>query len=165
MSSALAKPLLHTAHLATFALLLTTGLLLYAPSLRAALVGGYSLVIRRVHCWGGVAFVIVPALIVAVFGVRRAFAPPLERSSRAAWQAIHLGITTVISVAFSISGFILWAKALVSDPVFDGSLAVHDWFTYAAAALVTLHLADVGFTAVRAHFSAAVAATPAQPNE
>lgn len=165
MSSALAKPLLHTAHLATFGLLLMTGLLLYVPSLRAAFVGGYSLVIRRVHCWGGVAFVILPTLIVAIFGVRRTFAPPPEWTSRAAWQAIHLGITTLISVAFSISGFVLWAKALVSDGVSDTSLAVHDWFTYGAAALVTLHLIDVGFTALWAHFAAAVAATPVQSNK
>ena len=93
MSTALARPLLHTAHLLTFALLFATGLLLFLPGLRGAVTGGHSLLIRNAHRWGGVAFVVLPLLIMLRFGVRSLAAAPAARTLRTLWQGGHVGLT------------------------------------------------------------------------
>ncbi len=157
MSPALARPLLHTAHLLTFLALLGTGLLLFLPGLRALITGGYSLLIRDTHRWGGVAFVVLPALVVLPCGVRGLFASPGPRTIRLVWQGIHVAVTVVVSAAFAMTGFVLWGKGLFPERVVDGSLAIHDWLTYAVLVLVSIHLLDVGVAAVAARLQAATA--------
>lgn len=148
MSPALARPLLHTAHLLTFAVLLATGLLLFSPELRAAVTGGYSLFLGDAHRWAGVAFVVLPALIIWRGGVRRIFAPPERRTVRSLWQGLHIAVTVLISAALTISGFVLWGRRLFPESLVDGSRTAHDWLTYAIAALLVLHLSDVGVGAL-----------------
>ncbi|MFQ5667363.1 MAG: cytochrome b/b6 domain-containing protein [Candidatus Binatia bacterium] len=158
MSPALARPLLHTLHLITFLLLLGTGLLLLLPDLRAAVTGGYSLIIRATHLWGGVAFVTLPMLIVFPCGARRVFAPARQRTARAVWQGCHVALTIVISVVLALTGFALWGRRALSEPVVDGSLLAHDWLTYAAAAVVAIHLIEVGVATLVARLKSATAA-------
>jgi cytochrome b subunit of formate dehydrogenase len=160
VSPAFARPLLHTVHLLTFALLLATGLLLFLPGLRAALVGGYSLLLRQAHRWGGVAFVLLPAAIFAQCSPRRIFAAPPPRTARSTWQAAHVAITICFSSVFVASGFVLWEKRLFPDPLVDGSEIAHVWLTYVAMAAVALHLLELGFNALIARFQAAAAAAP-----
>lgn len=164
MSPAAARPLLHTAHLLTFLLLLITGVLLFAPSLRAAIVGGYSLLIRQTHRWGGVAFVALPLLLVLRFGPRNVFVPPLERTLRTLWQAAHTGATLLLGLIFTATGFIMWGKQSLSDSLVDGSTWLHDSLTYIAAAMLVAHLLEIGGAAVVARISAPAAATaPPRP--
>ena len=156
MSPALARPLLHTAHLLTFAVLFATGLLLFSPELRAAVTGGYSLFLRDAHRWGGVAFVAFPALIIWRGGARRIFAPPERRTARSLWQGLHVAVTVLISAALTITGFVLWGRDRFPESFVDGSRAVHDWLTYAIAALLAIHLSDVGVAAVMTRLHAAM---------
>lgn len=164
MSPALARPLLHTAHLLTFAVLFASGLLLFVPGLRVAVTGGYSLLIRNTHRWGGVAFAALPLLIIARYGARTLFAPPPQRTLRTLWQGTHMGITLLMSAVFTVTGFVMWGHRAVSESVADASQSMHDWLTYAAAILVAAHLLEVGTAALVARFRAA-AATAARRSE
>ncbi|MBP1688307.1 MAG: hypothetical protein H6Q33_4450 [Deltaproteobacteria bacterium] len=160
MAVALARPLLHTVHLVTFTVLLLTGLLLFVPGLRAALTGGYSQLIRDAHRWGGVAFAVLPVVVVLACGPRAIFAAPAQRTLRTLWQGLHMGVTCLVSVVFTVTGFAIWDKRLLPPSVLEGSRALHDWLTYAAAALVALHLVEVGLAGLLARIRAAGAAAP-----
>jgi cytochrome b subunit of formate dehydrogenase len=155
MSPAFARPLLHTAHLLTFLGLLGTGLLLFLPGLRAVVTGGYSLLIRDTHRWGGVAFVVLPALIIMRCGIRYIFVSPGPRTARVVWQGIHAAVTVSISAVLAVTGFVLWGKRSLPEPLVDGSLTIHDWLTYAVMVLVGIHLLDVGVVAVVTRLQAA----------
>jgi cytochrome b subunit of formate dehydrogenase len=157
MSPALARPLLHTAHLVTFLALLGTGLLLFLPGLRAQVTGGYSLLISDTHRWGGVPFVVLPAFVILLCGARHIFASPSPRTARVVWQGIHVAVTVLISAVFAVTGFALWGKRLLPEPLVEGSLTIHDWFTYAVMVLVGIHLLDVGVAAVVTRLQAAAA--------
>jgi len=158
MSPTLARAVLHTAHLFTFALLLLSGLLLLIPGLRSVITGGYSLVIRETHRWGGVAFVALPALIVLGTGTRTVFAARTQHTAKAVWQRLHVAVTVLMSIVFTATGFALWTKALLPEPFLDTSLLLHDWLTYGAIALLGAHLFDVGLSALVARFQAAAVA-------
>lgn len=140
----LVRPLLHTVHLLTFGLLFATGLLLMAPALRAAITGGYSHLLRSIHWWGGVAFVVLPLSIAAWFGPR-SLAPPHREEPRARrlWQLLHLALTVGMSLAFAVTGFVIWARRSLPDVLVDPCVLLHEWLTWAAAALLGVHLAEV----------------------
>jgi cytochrome b subunit of formate dehydrogenase len=155
MSSPIARPLLHTAHLLTFVVLMATGILLFVPDLRAAVTGGYSQVVRESHRWGGVAFFVLPVLLTLRFGVRDVFAPPPERTLRSLWQGLHVAVTFVMGGLFTATGFVMWAKHSVSEDLLEHSRDLHDWMTWAVALLVLVHLVEVGIAALVTRFRAA----------
>ena len=157
MSPALARPLLHTAHLLTFALLFATGLLLLLPGLRGAVTGGHSLLIRNAHRWGGVAFVVLPLLVMVRFGARSLAATPATRTLRTLWQAGHVALTAVMSGVFTLTGAAIWAERFLPDASGELCRSTHDWFTYAAALMVAAHLLEVGAAALVARVRAAAA--------
>jgi cytochrome b subunit of formate dehydrogenase len=155
LSASLARPLLHTVHLVTFSVLLLTGLLLFVPGLRGAVTGGHSQLLRDAHRWGGVAFVVLPVVVVLVCSPRHVFVAPARRTIRTLWQGLHLGITCVIGGIFTVTGFAIWDKRLLSASVMEGSRALHDWLTYVAAVLLALHLVEVGLASLLARIRAA----------
>ncbi|MFN8624808.1 MAG: cytochrome b/b6 domain-containing protein [Candidatus Binatia bacterium] len=160
MRAALARPLLHTVHLVTFGVLLVTGLLLFVPGLRALLTGGHSQLIRDAHRWGGVAFALLPIVVVLACGPRAIFRAPAERTLRTRWQGLHMAITCLMSGVFAVTGFAIWDQRWPSPAVQDGSRNLHDWLTYAAAALVALHLVEIGLAGLLARIRAAGASEP-----
>lgn len=157
MPPAVIRPLLHTIHLLTFALLFVTGLLLALPGLRAAVTGGYSLLIGSVHRWGGVAFAALPAAVGLRLGVRGVFALPDGWTSRALWQGLHVAVTVLISLVFTVTGVVLWGKRALPESIVEASHSVHSWLTYAAGILLAVHLLDVGLVAIVGRIRAAVA--------
>ena len=157
MSPALARPLLHTAHLLTFALLFATGLLLLLPGLRAAVTGGHSLLIRNAHRWGGVAFVVLPLLIVGRCGARSLTTAPATRTLRTLWQGGHMALTGVMSGVFTLTGAAIWAQRLLPEAFGELCRSTHDWLTYAAGLVVAAHLLEVGTAALVARVRAAAA--------
>jgi Ni,Fe-hydrogenase I cytochrome b subunit len=154
---AVARPLLHTVHLLTFALLFATGVLLAVPGLRAAVTGGYSLLIGNVHRWGGVAFAALPAAVGLRFGVRTVFTAPDAWTSRALWQGLHVAVTVFISLLFTATGVVLWGKRTLPESIVEASHSVHGWLTYAAGVLLAVHLLEVGLAAIVGRMRAAVA--------
>lgn len=157
MSPALARPLLHTAHLLTFALLFATGLLLLLPGLRAAVTGGHSLLIRDAHRWGGVAFVVLPLLIMVRFGARSLAAAPAALTLRMLWQGGHVALTVVMSAVFTLTGAAIWAQRLLPEAFGELCRSMHDWFTYAAGLVVAAHLLEIGTATLMARVRAAAA--------
>ena len=157
MAPALARPLLHTAHLLTFALLFVTGLLLLLPGLRAAVTGGHSLLLGNAHRWGGVAFVVLPLLIMLRAGARSLAAAPAARTLRTLWQSGHVALTVVMSGVFVLTGVAIWAHRLLPEGFDELCRSTHDWLTYAAGFVVAAHLLEVGTAAVVARVRAAVA--------
>ncbi len=156
MPTHLARPLLHSVHLLTFLVLLVTGLLLFVPALREVVTGGYSLWIRGLHKWGGVAYLVLPAGLIAASG-RQALRPAAAGTWRGHLQAAHVAVTAAMTLAFAVTGFVIWAKRSVPPHVFDGAQAAHDWLTYAALTLLALHLAQVGVAATFARLEASSA--------
>jgi len=148
LSAALARPVLHTAHVLTFAVLLATGLLLLLPTLRATLTGGYSLLIRNTHRWGGVACAVLPAAIALYFGARAVFVTPAHRTWRTLWQGAHVGVTLLFGVLFTLTGFVIWWKRRLPEGLVDTSRSVHDGLTYVAIVLVGAHLVEVALAAL-----------------
>lgn len=161
MSPALARPLLHTAHLLTFALLFATGLLLLLPGLRVAVTGGHSLLIRTAHRWAGVAFVVLPLLIMVRFGARALATVPAARTLRTLWQGGHVTLTVVMSGVFTLTGAAIWARRLLPEAFGELSRSTHDWLTYAAAVMLAAHLLEVGTAALVARVRATTADPPA----
>jgi cytochrome b subunit of formate dehydrogenase len=160
MSPAVARPLLHTAHLLTFVVVFATGMLLFVPGLRAAVTGGYSLVIRETHRWGGVAFAAAPGVLIATAGVRSLFAAPAARTLRSYWQDVHIALTVLITIVFTLTGFVLWGRRSVPESMVEVSRTAHDWLTYIVVVLVVAHLCEVGAATLIARIKAA--ATPAR---
>jgi cytochrome b subunit of formate dehydrogenase len=160
MLPTIARPLLHTVHLVTFALLFVTGLLLLVPALRGLITGGYSQLIRETHRWGGVAFVALPVAVIVGFGARQVFVAPAARTLRTLWQGAHVAVTVVMTTVLTATGFVLWGRRSVPESIVDLSRSTHDWLTYVAAVLVAAHLCEVGVATLVARFKAA--AVPAQ---
>lgn len=159
MPAAIARPLLHTAHLFSFVALLATGLLLLLPELRASITGGYSLVIRQVHLWGGIAFALLPLAIILAFGPRAIFARPIAKGPIGLWKAAHLLLTFGMGGVFTVTGVAIWGREAISESLVDLSHSVHDGLTYPAALLATAHLLQIGLAAVLARTRAAPAAS------
>lgn len=155
--NAVARPLLHALHVVTFGILLLTGLLLLVPGLRAAVTGGYSQLIRSAHRWGGVAFIAFPVVLLVVCGPRSVFVAPAQRSLRTLWQGLHMGITVIVGITFTLTGFAIWDKQWLSESVAAGSRSVHDWLTYAAIVLLAAHLAEIGLAGLLARIRAVAA--------
>ncbi len=148
--SPLARPLLHTVHLLTFVVLLATGLLLLVPDLRALATGGYSLLIKEVHRWGGIAFLALPVVVVLRNGLGSIVVRPARHTVRTVWQAMHVGITVIMSALLIGSGFLIWGKAALPETILDASIWVHDTFTYVALVLLGMHLVEVAVAALLA---------------
>lgn len=162
MPPALARPVLHTLHMLTFVILLATGVLMISPELRTAFTGGYSLVIRRAHLWSGVAFAVLPGIVVFPLGMRNVFVAPADRTARTFWQGLHLAITILIGAVFTATGFAIWEEGLVSEPLADFSRSTHNWLTWVAAGLLGLHLIEVGVAALVARVRAGSSGTASQ---
>jgi cytochrome b subunit of formate dehydrogenase len=133
----------HVAHAGSFLVLLATGALLFAPTFRAHLIGGYSLHVRLVHCWAGVVFVVATLPFVrAVLSTTRAAAPASDAARHALrpWHRAHLLFTVGSAAAFTVTGFLLWQQQWFGLAVADSSASIHRWLTYLAAAVLAAHL-------------------------
>jgi cytochrome b subunit of formate dehydrogenase len=135
MAPSLARSLAHTVHAATFLYLLGSGMLLLSPSLRAAVTGGYSLAIGESHRWVGVLFVVAPAALLAIGRWVR-----VAESPASLWKRLHLSLSALLTPLFGLTGVLLWQRQRLSEPMLDGSLALHDLLTCAAAMLLAGHL-------------------------
>lgn len=147
---------LHWVHATAFFALLATGLILWIPELSTA-VARRNLV-KNVHIWVAVAWVVVLVLIVVV-GDRRTLradwreVETFDRDDRRwltgrkapqgrfnAGQKLNVITTSAFAVLFAISGALLWLSARDSRFRWEGPIVVHDALTYAAIVLVLGHL-------------------------
>jgi hypothetical protein len=132
----------HLAHAVTFLALLGTGMLLFSPTMRSRLVGGYSLHLRSIHCWTGLAFALatLPFVPHALRLARRARPGGSGATRGAVLRLVHALFALAAAAALTASGFVLWQRRGFSLALMDASGAVHLWLTYGAAAVFMLHL-------------------------
>ena len=155
-ASRVTERVVHWTHATAFFALLATGLVLYVPSL-SIWVSRRNLV-KNVHIWVAVAWVIALALVV-VLGNRRALRETwreietLDRDDRR-WlsgrgrrrdastpaQKMNAILTVAFAVVFVVSGFILWLGERDHRFLLDGAVVVHDVAMYASLVLLAGHL-------------------------
>lgn len=148
---------IHWIHASAFLILLGTGAVLYLPSL-ADVVGSRALM-RDVHLWTALGWVVALALVVAV-GDRRGLARTVReldvldgddrrwlRGRRDvpqgrfnAGQKLNAAVSAAFAVLLAISGLLLWLGERFASLRFAGPLVVHDWVTYASLVLLLGHL-------------------------
>ena len=152
----------HLIHAFTFFVLLATGILLFSPTIRSRFVGGYSLSLRMIHWWTGIAFVLV-TLPVARYPFRLARsgsgcgAPSPEGRGRH-WRRFHLLFTLGSAVVFTATGLVLWLPGSFSLESTDASATIHLWLTYLVTIVFAAHLV-VASIALRASRERPVAPT------
>jgi formate dehydrogenase subunit gamma len=147
---------LHWAHATAFLVMLATGLVLLLPSLSEIVTRRQ--LMKNVHIWTAVAWVVVIALIV-LLGNRRRLADDWHeietfdhddrrwlRARRApqgkfnAGQKVNALLTTAFAVLFLVSGFFLWLGERDHRFLFDGTGTVHVVLTWASLVLLVGHL-------------------------
>jgi len=131
---------------------LATGLLLFAPALRVALVSGYSESIRGLHRWSGRGQVLL-ALAIAALWIRIGLAASVSRKRgdglRRAWRVFHISFVAAAAIGFAATGIVMSSPGSYSLAVLDYSLATHLWLTYLSCAVVLAHVCRAVFFSYR----------------
>ena len=148
---------LHWANALGFFTLPGSGLVLYLPSL-AVLVGRRPLV-KDVHFWSGIGWIVLLVLVVLV-GDRRGILRTareldrfdgddtrwLLRGGRApqgrfnAGQKVNAALTAAFTLLFFVSGMLLWLGERDTRFRFASTVVLHDGLMYVALALLVGHL-------------------------
>ena len=148
---------LHWVNAAGFLVLLASGLVLYLPSLAAAV--GRRPLVKDVHFWAGIGWVSA-LVLVALLGDRRgllrtareidSFAPedvnwlrrrrPAAQDRFNAGQKLNAALTAAFLVLFFASGMLLWAGERDTRFRFASTVILHDGLLYASLALLVGHL-------------------------
>jgi formate dehydrogenase subunit gamma len=148
---------LHWANALGFFVLLASGLILYLPDLAVAV--GRRPLIKDIHFWSGVAWVVVLALVI-LLGDRRG----LRRTAREldgfdgddlrwltarkprpqgrfnAGQKLNAALTAAFTVLFAVSGVLLWLGERNTEFRFASTVLVHDGLMYVSLVLLVGHL-------------------------
>ena len=134
---------LHWVNAVGFLFLLATGLVLYLPRL-AVLVGRRPLV-KDMHFWGGIGWV-VSLVLVALLGDRRGLlrtARELEtlRPSRLnVGQKVNAILNAAFVILFTVSGLLLWFGERDTRFRFASTVVLHDGLMMVALCLFVGHL-------------------------
>jgi formate dehydrogenase subunit gamma len=148
--------LLHWTHATAFFTLLTTGLILYLPSL--SIIVNRRQLVKNVHLVTALVWAIAIAVII-VAGNRKRLAQDWReietidgddrrwlRGRRVpqgrfnAGQKINTILTVAFALLFALSGFFLWLGERDHRFIFDGTGTVHDVLTYLSVGLLVGHL-------------------------
>jgi len=149
--------LVHWVHAAAFFVLLGSGLVLYLPSLSAAV--SRRPLIKDIHFWTGISWAGALLLIVAL-GNRRALMRTVreidlfDRDDRRflrghvgspqgrfnAGQKVNAIITAAFAVLFFVSGLLLWLGERNTAIRPGGTLYLHDALMYLSVVIVVGHL-------------------------
>ena len=149
--------LLHWVNALGFFLLLTTGLILYLPTLSADV--GRRPLIKNLHFWGGIGWV-AALVVVALLGDRRGLLRtaremdvferqdvnwlrrrrPDEQGRFNAGQKLNAALTAAFLVLFLVSGLLLWLGERDTRFRFASTVVLHDGLLYASLVLVIGHL-------------------------
>jgi formate dehydrogenase subunit gamma len=146
----------HWIHASAFFVLLGSGLVLYLPSLAAAV--GRRPLVKEVHLVTALlwAAALVTAVLVGDRAGLRATARELDvfdaddrrwlRGRRApqgrfnAGQKLNAALTAAFALLFAVSGLLLWLGERDTRFRFDSTIVLHDVLTYLSVALLVGHL-------------------------
>lgn len=149
--------LLHWTNAAGFLLLLASGLVLYLPSLAAAV--GRRPLVKDVHFWAGIGWVCA-LVLVALLGDRRGLLStareldgfdrqdlrwlrgrrPAPQGRFNAGQKVNAALTAAFLVLFFVSGMLLWLGERDTAFRFASTVLLHDGLLYASLVLLVGHL-------------------------
>jgi formate dehydrogenase subunit gamma len=153
----LTERLLHWIHASAFFVLLGSGLVLYLPSLSAAV--ARRPLIKDIHFWTGICWA-GAILLVAALGNRRAVAATVreidlfDRDDRRfltgdthapqgrfnAGQKVNAVVTAAFALLFLVSGLLLWYGERDTRFRLPGTAYLHDSLMYASIVVVAGHL-------------------------
>jgi formate dehydrogenase subunit gamma len=149
--------LLHWVHASAFFVLLGSGLVLYLPSLSAAV--GRRPLIKDIHFWTGISWA-GAILLICAFGNRRALGQTVreidlfDRDDRRfltgatdapqgrfnAGQKVNAILTAAFAVLFFVSGLLLWYGERDTRFRLGGTVFLHDTLMYLSIVIVAGHL-------------------------
>jgi formate dehydrogenase subunit gamma len=153
----LTERLLHWVHASAFFVLLGSGLVLYLPSLSAAV--ARRPLIKDIHFWAGISWA-GAILLIATLGNRRALAQTVREidvfdrddlhflAGKAhspqgrfnAGQKINAVLTASFATLFFISGVLLWYGERDTRFRLSGTVYLHDTLMYLSVVIVAGHL-------------------------
>jgi formate dehydrogenase subunit gamma len=153
----LTERLLHWVHASAFLVLLGSGLVLYLPSLSAAV--ARRPLIKDIHFWTGISWA-GAIVLVAALGNRRALLQTIreidlfDRDDRRfltgdthapqgrfnAGQKLNAILTAAFALLFLVSGLLLWYGERDTAFRLPGTTYLHDTLMYLSVAIVTGHL-------------------------
>ncbi|CAG0985326.1 hypothetical protein MYXO_02096 [Myxococcaceae bacterium] len=142
MSAALIRRMLHGVHAVATLLLLATGVVIYWPELRTAMIGGYGQRVLDIHLIAGALFIVSVIAAGAAAGaplledLRRRLGPPDPWG----WRKTHIVLALAVSAGLSISGVVLWLDVALPRFAFDAAHWVHDLLTIVIALALVVHL-------------------------
>ena len=149
---------LHTIHASAFAVMFSTGLVLYVPAF--AQVFSSRPLMKAIHLTAAVAWLAALALV-AILGDRRALRRTRRELERLdaddvlwlrhrgggvpqgrfnAGQKLHAVVQAALAVLFTVSGVLLWLGERDTAWRLPGSIALHDFATLVAGVLVAGHV-------------------------
>ena len=133
----------HWVHATAFCVLLGSGLCLYLPSLAEAV--GRRPLVKAVHLWTALAWLVALAVVIALGDRRR-----LRRTVREveyldagrlnAGQKLNTVATAAFAILFAVSGFFLWLGERDHSFRLANALLVHDYLMYVSLVLFLGHL-------------------------
>ena len=149
--------MLHWVNALGFFTLLTSGLMLYLPSLEIAV--GRRPLIKDIHFWSGLGWVSALALV-ALLGDRRGLGRtareldvfdsddirwltgrrPAPQGRFNAGQKVNAALNAALTVLFLVSGLLLWFGERDTRFRFASTVVLHDGLMFAALALLIGHL-------------------------
>lgn len=149
--------LLHWVNAAGFFTLLSSGLVLYLPSLAEAV--GRRPLVKSVHVWAAVGW-LSALVVVALLGDRRGLLRtareldvfdaddrrfllgrrPAPAGRFNAGQKVNAALTAAFAVLFALSGALLWLGERDTRFRFASTVVLHDGLMYASLALLLGHL-------------------------
>jgi hypothetical protein len=124
----------HGAHAGSYLVLLGTGILLFAPALRASVTGGYSLTVSAAHGAAGWFFLTVTLPLAG-----RWFRGPRLGTSR----SLHLAFVVGAALAFAATGVAMGSREDLPLGVVDAARDLHRWLAWASGGVVSVHLPAV----------------------
>lgn len=138
-----ARRTLHVLHATNFLVLTATGLLIQFPDWRAAVLGGYGMLMSSIHHWCGVVFGALPVVLMLLIGPWL-WRDSWKRASRRKGRAVRRG--NLIAALVGAGGFVGTGAILWWDPpgapraLFDVSLLIHQVLTYVGITVLVAHL-------------------------